>query len=195
MGTLRINETELETIKTKNMIYVSFFTALIAIGAFIRVPVPYCPFTLQLTCTTLAGMLLGAKLGALACGLYVILGLAGLPIFTQGGGPSYVLQPTFGYLIGFIIGAFLTGWVVHKGVLTMQRLLAGSFLGLIVVYAVGVAYYWVISRFWLGKSMSAWTLFLYCFFLPVPGDIALCFVSSALGKRLIPIMKRREVMA
>ena len=75
-----------KTNKTKNLAYCALFTALIAVGAFIRVPVPVVPFTLQYLFTMLAGLLLGPRLGTIAVGTYVLLGLVGLPIFTQGGG-------------------------------------------------------------------------------------------------------------
>ena len=68
--------------KTKSMVYCGLFTALIAVGAFIKVPVPVVPFTLQYLFTMLAGLLLGAKRGAIAVLAYMLLGLAGLPIFT-----------------------------------------------------------------------------------------------------------------
>ena len=77
----------------KNMALCGVFTALIAIGAFIRIPVPVVPFTLQYLFTMLAGLLLGAKLGAAAVALYVGMGLIGFPIFTQGGGFGYVFNP------------------------------------------------------------------------------------------------------
>ena len=46
--------------------------------------------------------------------VYVGIGLAGLPVFTQGGGIGYFLQPTFGYLIGYIAGAFVVGWIIEQ---------------------------------------------------------------------------------
>ena len=95
--------------KTQNMVITALFTALIAAGAYIRIPVPVCPFTLQFLFTTLAGLILGKNRGAAAVSLYVIIGLAGVPVFTGGGGIGYILQPTFGYLIGFIAGAYITG--------------------------------------------------------------------------------------
>ena len=95
--------------KTRELVLFSLFTALTAIGAFIRVPVPLCPFTLQLLFTTLAGLILGSKKGAASVAVYVALGLAGVPVFTQGGGPGYIFQPTFGYLLGFIAGAWFMG--------------------------------------------------------------------------------------
>ncbi len=172
--------------KTKDMILIAMFVALIAVGAYIKIPVPVCPFTLQFLFTTLAGIILGSKNGTIAVSVYVLLGLAGLPVFTGGGGIGYVFQPTFGYLIGFIAGAFVTGTIVHKGDLTMQRLLAGGFAGLMTVYTFGMAYYWAVSRFYIGEPIGIWPLFLYCFLLAVPGDICLCILSAKLGKRLIP---------
>ena len=61
-----------------------------------------------------AGLLLGPRLGTIAVGTYVLLGLVGLPIFTQGGGFWYVFQPSFGYLIGFCVGTFVTGWLAKS---------------------------------------------------------------------------------
>ena len=66
---------------TRDLVLFALFTALIAIGAFIRIPVPFCPFTLQLLFTTLAGSILGGRRGAASVGVYVLLGLVGLPVF------------------------------------------------------------------------------------------------------------------
>lgn len=70
--------------KTKDLVLCAMFVALIAVGAFIKVPVPVVPFTLQFLFTMLAGLLLGPVNGALAVVVYIVLGLVGLPIFTQG---------------------------------------------------------------------------------------------------------------
>lgn len=93
--------------RTKKLILCSLFSSLIAIGAFIKVPIPVVPFTLQFLFTNLAGLLLGRKLGSASVGLYVTLGLVGLPIFTGEGGIGYILQPTFGYLRGLILYCFI----------------------------------------------------------------------------------------
>ena len=108
--------------KVKELVLFSLFTALTAIGAFIRVPVPLCPFTLQLLFTTLSGLILGSRKGAASVAVYVALGLSGVPVFTQGGGPGYIFQPTFGYLLGFIAGAWLTGKLSeHPGSLGKEQ--------------------------------------------------------------------------
>ena len=77
-------------LSTKSLILCSLFAALIAVGAFIKIPIPVVPFTLQVLFTTLAGLLLGPKLGAISVGIYLLIGLIGIPVFTQGGGPSYI---------------------------------------------------------------------------------------------------------
>ena len=94
--------------KTKGVIYCGLFTALIAVGAFIKIPIPVVPFTLQYLFTMLAGLLLGSRLGTVSVLSYMLLGLAGLPIFSEGGGLWYVFKPSFGYIIGFAVGTFVT---------------------------------------------------------------------------------------
>ena len=181
------------TEKTKNLVLCALFVALISAGAFIRIPVPVVPFTLQFLFTTLAGLLLGGRLGAVSVGVYIAVGLAGIPVFTEGGGIFYVLKPSFGYIVGFAAAAYVTGTIArrspHPG---FRRLLAACFAGLGVVYLFGMGYCYLISNFYLGTSLGLWPLFLYCFLLAVPGDIILCIVSAVLGRRLIPALGRNR---
>lgn len=180
--------------KTKDMILCALFVALIAVGAFIKVPVPVVPFTLQYLFTMLAGLLLGPKKGALAVCIYIVLGLCGLPVFAQGGGIGYIFQPSFGYIPGFAVGAYVTGTIAGKSERpSYGRLLAADFAGLAVVYAMGMAYYYVMSNFYLGNPIGLMPLFLYCFVLAVPGDIVLCIVAAALGRRMIPLIREGRI--
>ena len=180
--------------KTKNMILIAMFVVLIIVGAFIKIPVPVVPFTLQYLFTMLAGLLLGGKNGCLAVGIYALLGLAGLPVFAQGGGIGYLFQPSFGYIIGFAVGALVTGNIANKKNRPgFRRLLAANFSGLAIVYLFGMVYYYLISDWYLGTPIGLWPLFLYCFILAVPGDILLCVVGAVIGKRLIPMVKEGKL--
>ena len=89
----------------RELVLCGLFIALITVGTFIRIPIGNDVYTLQFLFTLLAGLVLGARLGALAVGAYVLLGLVGVPVFATGGGFGYIAQPTFGYLLGFILQA------------------------------------------------------------------------------------------
>ncbi|MFA4988597.1 MAG: biotin transporter BioY [Candidatus Omnitrophota bacterium] len=91
---------------------VSIFVLLTALSAFVRIPLPFTPvpFTLQTFFVLLSGALLGRKLGGISQAGYMVLGLTGLQVFTgSGSGSLYLLGPTGGYLVGFILASFFTG--------------------------------------------------------------------------------------
>ncbi len=178
-------------IGTREMVLCGVFTTLIAVGAFIKVPVPVVPFTLQFLFTMLAGLLLGARLGAMSVGVYILLGLCGIPIFAEGGGFWYILKPSFGYLLGFMLAAYVTGRLVERrGRLTTGWVMAVNFLGLFIVYAAGMIYYYMICNYVIDTPIALGPLFLYCFVLAVPGDICLCILAAILTIRVRPVFQK-----
>ena len=182
----------MKKLTTRDLILCALFTALIAIGAFIRIPIPQIPFTLQFLFTTLAGLLLGARLAGISVLVYLLLGLIGLPIFAEGGGIGYIFQPTFGYLIGFAVGAFVTGYIAHQVELpSLKRILVSNFAGLFVVYFFGLIYYYIIANYVINIPIRAWPLFLYGFILAVPGDILICFLAAFIARRILPVLRNR----
>lgn len=182
--------------KTKGVIYCGLFTALIAVGAFIKIPIPVVPFTLQYLFTMLAGLLLGSRLGTVSVLSYMLLGLAGLPIFSEGGGLWYVFKPSFGYIIGFAVGTFVTGWIAeHMEKKTVVRYLLANLAGLFFVYAIGMIYYYIICNFVINTPIAVGPLFLYCFVLAVPGDIALSILGAVVAKRVRPVLAYEAVRA
>ena len=97
----------------RSLILAALLGALTAIGAWLQIPVGITSITLQFLFTAFAGVLLGWKWGAVSQLLYVAIGLLGLPVFTQGGGIGYVLQPSFGFLLGLIPAAAVIGCLLY----------------------------------------------------------------------------------
>ena len=163
----------------------ALFTTLIAVGAFIQIPVPYMDyFTLQFFFVLMAGILLGGKLGAVSVGCYVLLGLIGVPVFAAGGGIGYVLRPSFGYLIGFIAAAFVTGTVSRKMSVSVFHYFISCLAGFFVTYVIGMVYKYLILKYYLNTPQTLWVILLSCFPLDMPGDLILCWLASLTASRL-----------
>lgn len=167
------------------------FCALIAVGAWIRVPVPFGDyFTLQLFFVLLSGLLLGAKGGAGATAVYVLLGLIGVPIFAGGGGIGYVLQPSFGYLLGFIAAAFVVG--KYRGKNNFFSVLGICLLATAICYGIGLFYKYWILRLYVQQPVPFWLLLASCFPVDLPGDMFLCVVCALVQSRLKTALGRGE---
>ncbi len=169
----------------REMILCAMFVALVAAGAFIRIPVGTDVYTLQFLFTLLAGLLLGARLGATAVATYVLLGLVGVPVFASGGGPGYVLQPTFGYLIGFILQAWYCGAAARRlSARNFKRLLAINGVGMAIVYVTGISYFYFVSNYVIDAPIAVWPVIFYCGILQIVPDFLLCVAAAGLAVRL-----------
>ena len=161
------------------------FAAMVAAGAFIQVPVPYMDyFTLQFFFVLLAGLVLGSFYGAMSVGCYVLLGLIGVPIFAAGGGLGYIFRPSFGYLLGFIAAAWITGLLSHKLPCNWKNYFLACLAGFAVTYLIGILYKYMILNFYTNEPTTLVVIFLSCFPLDMPGDLVLCVLASQLGLRL-----------
>lgn len=170
----------------RKLVYTALFAVLTAVGAFLRIPLGVSSITLQFLFTAMAGVLLGPGCGALSQGVYVALGLIGLPIFTAGGGFGYVLQPTFGFLLGLIPAAAIIGAISRRSASPLRLALA-CLAGLAALYAVGVPYMALILNGYMGKGMSVSGL-LWAGMIPfLPGDA----IKIAVTALLCPLLRKR----
>ena len=174
--------------RTKEMCLCALFTALMCASAYIKIPTPLLPITLQTLFVSLAGLILGSRKGFLSVAVYTFIGLAGIPVFAEGGGLPYILKPSFGYILGFTLSALITGKLAEKKC-TFKNFLFSSLTGTVCVYTVGLIYYYFISTLYLVNQIEIKNLFIYCFLLTLPGDILMCALASAIGKRLKKMIK------
>ena len=169
--------------KTRMMILAALFAALTAVGAFIRFPLGTMSVTLQFMFTAMAGVLLGAKWGAVSQTVYVVLGLVGLPVFTMGGGIGYVMQPSFGFLLGLIPTAWVIGRLTEKEN-GHWRIALACLSGLAVLYLIGLPYMYLIMKLYLHKSITVWTAVKAGMLVYLPGDAIKIALTVLLYKPL-----------
>lgn len=172
--------------KIRTMTRVALFAALTAVGAFIRIPLGYSSITLQTFFTAMAGCVLGPWYGALSQLVYVALGLVGLPIFTQGGGIGYLMQPTCGFLLGLIPAAWVIGRIAGRKP-EPKQIVPACLLGYGVLYAIGVPYMALILNTFLGKGMG-FSAIMWAGMIPfLPGDMIKILCITLL---MPPILKQ-----
>lgn len=120
------------------LVFIAAFTLITIIAARISIPLQPVPFTLQPLAVLLAGMILGSRDGMLSQLAYIALILANMPVDSRGLGAAAFAGTTGGYLIGFVVAAFVTGWLVERGAARIwQRWLAGV-VGVLIIYLFGI---------------------------------------------------------
>ena len=168
------------------------FTALIAVGAFIKIVIPVgadtMNFTLQWLFVLLAGLLLGSKRAFRSVAVYLITGLIGFPIFARGGGPAYLLRPTFGFLLGFALAAWAIGFLCEK--LRPAKSITWFFTtlaGYVLYYGMGILYFYLITHLMASQTpVGIGVIFgVYCLPTMLP-DLMLCVLAVMLAGRLRP---------
>lgn len=144
----------------------------------------------QVGAVLLTACLGGKNAAMLSQVIYILLGLLGLPIFDRGGGSIYLQQPHFGYLIGFVVGAWLCGWLAFQSLAKFATLIASSLVGLFTIHLVGITYltimYFITG---LGAEIDSLTQAIAIYSLqPLPGQIAVVCATSLIAFVMRKIM-------
>ncbi|MGN0570275.1 MAG: biotin transporter BioY [Candidatus Fimenecus sp.] len=167
------------------------FCTLICVGAFIKIPIPNLPITMQVFFVLLAGLVLEPKTAFFASFAYMFLGLVGLPIFTGGGGIGYVFIPSFGFIIGFVIAASVMSLILHKAKKQPLWLLSlVALAGIIIIYLVGIPYFALITNGYKGGDKSAiW--FIQALLVPfIPKEIISTVAAILVSYKLRPLLAK-----
>ena len=190
-----IMEARQKRISTRDLAIIPIFSVLTAVGAFIRIPIGVVPVSLQTVFVVNSALLLGKK-AFYAQLIYVLLGLLGLPIFTGGGGIGYILTPTFGYLVGFVLAALAMGYLKDSlKSYSLLKLLAIAFVGLLIIYSSGVIYLYLLKNLILsGSSLGLTQAIRFGALIFLPMDSIWCTLGAVLSLRLLkhPYFSRRN---
>ena len=177
------------TSSTRNLTLTALFAALISVSAFLRIPAGPVPLTMQSAAVLITGFSLGPGRGFSATMLYTVLGLAGLPIFSSGGGPGYVLSPTFGYIIGFNLAAPCMGYLAR---LQKKPHMIGAYLlmcaGLVCIYLPGLLWL-TVSLHWIADvPVNTTSILRMGLLIPLPGDLLTAIPAAVIAMKLRKII-------
>ena len=179
---------------------IAFFSAVICLGAFMRIPLGPVPVVLQNMLCILTAVLLGGFLGAVPTALFLIAGLIGLPVYSGGtGGLAVWAGPTGGFLPGYLLGAFLAGIISGRPKLeekffswkTFIRLIVAVVVGMVVLYIPGIFHFtsWAQAA---GKVPADKTAFAYtmgaCVIPYIPGDIIKIVIAVIVSLKIRPVL-------
>jgi biotin transporter BioY len=157
----------------KDILLILGFTLLTAISAKLKIEIGPVPITGQTFAVLLSGALLGAKRGALSQIFYLFGGLAGIPWFARGGGIAYLMSPTFGYIIGFVLAAFVIGFLCERGLdRKIETAILAMLLGNVLIYLPGL--------FWLARFVGFEKVLSVGFYPFIVGDFIKLFLASLL---------------
>lgn len=141
--------------KTRNMVLIGLFAAIICIFAPFTIPIGAIPISLATFAVYLAAVVLGGKNATVAVVIYILIGIIGLPVFSGfQGGLGKVFGVTGGYLIGYIPCAFISGLIIEKYSDKKAVYPAALALGTIVLYAFGTMWFMVQSGNGLIHSLT-----------------------------------------
>lgn len=170
------------SLAASDLALIAAFAALVAVFGQVGRIMPFgsaVPITLQTLAVMLAGALLGWRRAGLSMATFLALGAMGLPVFSGGtGGLGVFAGPTGGYLVGFLVGAMVVGWLVERqapGFRPVPGFLAIVAGGIAVVYAIGVPWTAVVTHTpsWLATAQRAGTT--------LPGDLIKAVVATAVA--------------
>ncbi|MEW6244475.1 MAG: biotin transporter BioY [Bacillota bacterium] len=175
-------------LKTRDIVLAALHIATVAVSAQLKVATEPIPVTLQVFAVFLGSLLLGGRRAAIAQFAYMLVGLFGVPVFANGGGPGYLLRPSFGYIIGFLPAAYISGSLGRKKPGFLYASL-GTALGLLVLYAVGVPYSYFVLRFVVRADVQISQILAGALYVYLPVDVLKIMTAVAVA---VPIMKRGE---
>jgi biotin transport system substrate-specific component len=153
--------------RTRDMLLVAGGAVLTAGAAQISFPLPFTPVPIsgQTFSVLLVAAALGPRRGSASMGLYVLLGLVGLPFYADGAsGPTVLFGATGGYLVGFIVASVLVGWLASK---RFDRTMSGAFFA----YVAGSSVIYVFGVLWLSSALG----------IPLVGGIQLGLLPFLVG--------------
>ena len=174
-------------ISIREIAYTALGVALLIICSWLSVPLTV-PFTMQTFAVCLVAALFGLKIGMWAVAVYLLLGIAGVPVFAGfEGGLGYLLGATGGYLVGFLLTALVVGIAADKRGRGKKVLISAMVIGVLLCYALGTAWFVLVYTRTSGPVGVA-TALVWCVLPYVIPDMVKIVMAALLTNRLHPLL-------
>lgn len=172
--------------KLRMIVLSSLMAALMAVGAYIHIPIGPVPIVLTNLFVLLSGLLLGSRWGLTGAALYVLLGAIGLPVFYGGkGGLAHLFGPTGGYLFGFMIASWTTGLISERFNHILISEIFAVIIGSLLIYVFGISWLKIVTQMTFYKTLTVGMLpFL-------PGDTIKAIMAIIIARAIKPILKHQ----
>lgn len=146
--------------------------------------------TLQTFAVVIISLLLKWKKAAILFITYILMGLVGIPVFSTGGGFDYILKPSFGFIIGFLVASIIIGSNIGK---TKWLKITKSIIGLLVLDLIGMIYMYLILRFYIDSLNATMLYVIEAGFLPfILKDLVSTVLAALIAIRLENILYLNE---
>lgn len=140
----------------RTLILCALFAAITAILAQVNIPLPLVPISGQTLAVGLTATILGSKRGVYAMVCYIAMGAVGLPVFAEmNGGAQVIVGPTGGYIYGFVVTAFLTGYILEKTSFSFIMAMVANVVGMVVTLAIGTVHLKVMLDMGWNEALAA----------------------------------------
>lgn len=174
----------MQNIKGKQIAFCGLFIALFAISSKIQIPTALVPITLQTAVLLLCVTTLSGFWSTFSVSVYIFCGLLGLPVFANGGGFSYFLNPTFGYLLGFLLVTLLRVFFFKNLKNTYKNYLIFYLIAIFTVHFLGTFYCYFIYNLHLGEKISLIKTFVFSSLIFIPTDLIWCITCPIISLRI-----------
>lgn len=187
-GTMRLKSA------AKEIAYLALSVAILAVCAWITIPLSAIPVTLQTFAVAFIAVILGPVRSLIAVAVYLLMGLIGIPVFSSfNAGAAALLGPTGGYIIGFLFEAVITGLFtripVKNKIAKVALSYLGALLGLVALYFFGTLWFITVYNRGASEAVGVGAALMLCVVPYLLPDAVKTLIAALLGVRLKPYLK------
>ena len=174
----------------KNLVMMAIGLAIIIICSKISIPIGPIPLTLQTLSIFICSLILGSIKSGIVIGIYIILGLIGLPVFSSGGGFMYIFSPSFGFIVGFLFAGMVVGLAAKSDKFYLKYIL--GVVGLLIINIFGVIHMYIIFNYYMSKAKDIISI-LQIGVLPfIIKDFIVVILSCIIYSRIQPVIYKNN---